>query len=114
MIQISDSNETIEILEAIYMTWFTLEFVVRFISCPDRCKFYFSYHHHHLHNYNYDYIIVIIIIAIIIVLIITIIIIIIIVIVIVIIPTKGGCEREAGEQWCKLQERGDEENDEHA
>ena len=35
-ILISDSNETIEILEAIYMTWFTIEFLVRFISCPDR------------------------------------------------------------------------------
>ena len=33
----------INILEAIYMTWFTLEFLVRFLSCPDHCKFIKSF-----------------------------------------------------------------------
>ena len=38
-----DSNPVIDILEAIYMTWFTIEFVVRFLSCPDHCKFIKSF-----------------------------------------------------------------------
>ena len=39
----SDSNPVINILEAIYMTWFTIEFLVRFLSCPDHCKFIKSF-----------------------------------------------------------------------
>ena len=38
-----DSNPVIDILEAIYMTWVTIEFVVRFLSCPDHCKFIKSF-----------------------------------------------------------------------
>ena len=38
-----DSNDVIIILEAIYMTWFTIEFLVRFFSCPDYCKFIRSF-----------------------------------------------------------------------
>lgn len=37
------SNDVISILEAIYMTWFTIEFLVRFFSCPDHCKFIKSF-----------------------------------------------------------------------
>ena len=43
MIIVLDSNPVIDILEAIYMTWFTIEFVVRFLSCPDHCKFIKSF-----------------------------------------------------------------------
>ena len=38
-----DSNAFIDVLEAIYMTWFTVEFLVRFLSCPDHCKFIKSF-----------------------------------------------------------------------
>ena len=40
---VADSNDVITVLEAIYMTWFTIEFVVRFLSCPDYCKFIRSF-----------------------------------------------------------------------
>ena len=33
----------IDVLEAIYMTWFTIEFIVRFLSCPNHCKFIKSF-----------------------------------------------------------------------
>ena len=38
-----DSNTAVDILEAVYMTWFTLEFIGRFLSCPDHCKFIKSF-----------------------------------------------------------------------
>ncbi|XP_023319614.1 potassium voltage-gated channel subfamily B member 2 isoform X2 [Eurytemora carolleeae] len=37
------TNYTIEILEAIYMTWFTIEFLGRFLSCPDHYRFIQSF-----------------------------------------------------------------------
>merc|ERR1719219_1915827 len=37
------SNPFIDVLEAIYMTWFTVEFLVSFLSCPDHCKFIKSF-----------------------------------------------------------------------
>ena len=38
-----DSNHTLTVLEAIYMTWFSIEFLVRFFSCPDYSKFIKSF-----------------------------------------------------------------------
>ena len=38
-----DSNALIDVLEVIYMTWFTVEFLVRFLSCPDHCRFIKSF-----------------------------------------------------------------------
>ena len=38
-----DDSPMIDILETIYMTWFTLEFVGRFLSCPDYFKFFRSF-----------------------------------------------------------------------
>ena len=39
----SDSNSVIDILESVYMTWFTFEFLGRFLSCPDYAKFFKSF-----------------------------------------------------------------------
>ena len=38
-----DESPIVGTLETIYMTWFTLEFVCRFLSCPDYFKFLRSF-----------------------------------------------------------------------